>query len=295
MIEIKNLTQDFSNGKGIFDVSFNVNKGEVFGFLGPNGSGKTTTIRHLMGYMKPQVGHTTINNLDTWKNQSEVRKSLGYLPGEISFLDGLTGESFLNMMVGMQGINNKSRREDLIELFQLDTNLPIRKMSKGTKQKVGIITTFMHDPDIYILDEPTSGLDPLMQKTFIDLVLKEKSRGKTFLISSHSLPEIERTCDRIAIIKEGKIVTIKDIHELHSLQRKSFNITLSKKEDVIALLESELTVEKINDFIVRIDIQNNYDMFFNTLSKYHVKNISADDMSLEHTFMEYYKREDVSL
>lgn len=294
MIEIKNLTQDFSNGKGIFDVSFNVNKGEVFGFLGPNGSGKTTTIRHLMGYMKPQVGHTTINNLDTWKNQSEVRKSLGYLPGEISFLDGLTGESFLNMMVGMQGINNKSRREDLIELFQLDTELPIRKMSKGTKQKVGIITTFMHDPDIYILDEPTSGLDPLMQKTFIDLVLKEKSRGKTFLISSHSLPEIERTCDRIAIIKEGKIVTIKDIHELHSMQRKSFNITLSKKEDVIALLESELTVEKVNDFIVRIDIQNNYDMFFNTLSKYHVKNISADDMSLEHTFMEYYKREDVS-
>lgn len=294
MIEIKNLTQDFSNGKGIFDVSFNVNKGEVFGFLGPNGSGKTTTIRHLMGYMKPQVGHTTINNLDTWKNQSEVRKSLGYLPGEISFLDGLTGESFLNMMVGMQGINNKSRREDLIELFQLDTELPIRKMSKGTKQKVGIITTFMHDPDIYILDEPTSGLDPLMQKTFIDLVLKEKSRGKTFLISSHSLPEIERTCDRIAIIKEGKIVTIKNIHELHSLQRKSFNITLSKKEDVNALLESELIVEKVNDFIVRIDIQNNYDMFFNTLSKYHVKNISADDMSLEHTFMEYYKREDVS-
>lgn len=294
MIEIKNLTQDFSNGKGIFDVSFNVNKGEVFGFLGPNGSGKTTTIRHLMGYMKPQVGQTTINNLDTWKNQSEVRKSLGYLPGEISFLDGLTGESFLNMMVGMQGINNKSRREDLIELFQLDTKLLIRKMSKGTKQKVGIITTFMHDPDIYILDEPTAGLDPLMQKTFIDLVLKEKSRGKTFLISSHSLPEIERTCDRIAIIKEGKIVTIKDIHELHSLQRKSFNITLSKKEDVIALLESELTVEKINDFIVRIDIQNNYDMFFNTLSKYHVKNISADDVSLEHTFMEYYKREDVS-
>ena len=294
MIEIKNLTQDFSNGKGIFDVSFNVNKGEVFGFLGPNGSGKTTTIRHLMGYMKPQVGQTTVNNLDTWKNQSEVRKSLGYLPGEISFLDGLTGESFLNMMVGMQGINNKSRREDLIELFQLDTKLLIRKMSKGTKQKVGIITTFMHDPDIYILDEPTAGLDPLMQKTFIDLVLKEKSRGKTFLISSHSLPEIERTCDRIAIIKEGKIVTIKDIHELHSLQRKSFNITLSKKEDVIALLESELTVEKINDFIVRIDIQNNYDMFFNTLSKYHVKNISADDVSLEHTFMEYYKREDVS-
>lgn len=294
MIEIKNLTQKFSNGKGIFDVTFKIDKGEVFGFLGPNGSGKTTTIRHLMGYLKPQAGQTIVNNLDAWKKQSEVRKSIGYLPGEISFLDGLTGESFLNMMMGMQGINNKSRREDLINLFQLDTKIPIRKMSKGTKQKVGIVTTFMHDPDIYILDEPTSGLDPLMQKIFINLVLKEKSRGKTFLISSHSLPEIERTCDRIAIIKEGRIVTTKDIHELHTLQRKTFNVTLSKKEDVHALLNSELSVDKIDDFIVRIDIQGNYDVFLNTLSHYHVKNISTDDMSLEHTFMDYYKREEVS-
>lgn len=294
MIEIKNLTQKFSNGKGIFDVTFKIDKGEVFGFLGPNGSGKTTTIRHLMGYLKPQAGQTIVNNLDAWKKQSEVRKSIGYLPGEISFLDGLTGESFLNMMMGMQGINNKSRREDLINLFQLDTKIPIRKMSKGTKQKVGIVTTFMHDPDIYILDEPTSGLDPLMQKIFINLVLKEKSRGKTFLISSHSLPEIERTCDRIAIIKEGRIVTTKDIHELHTLQRKTFNVTLSKKEDVHALLDSELSVEKIDDFIVRIDIQGNYDALLTTLAKYHVKNISTDDMSLEHTFMDYYKREEVS-
>ncbi len=294
MIIIKNLTHVFSTGKGIFDVSFKVEKGEVFGFLGPNGSGKTTTLRHLMGYMKPQSGQTLINNLDVWENQSKVRHNIGYLPGEISFLDGLTGESFLNMMAGMQGASSKARREELIELFQLDIKTPIRKMSKGTKQKVGIITTFMHDPDIYLLDEPTSGLDPLMQKVFIDLVLEEKARGKTFLISSHSLPEIERTCDRIAIIKEGKIVTIKDIHELHSLQRKTFNVTFAKKEDVNALLESELSVWKIDDFIIQIDIQGNYDKFLTILSKYHIKNISMDDMSLEHTFMDYYKREEVS-
>lgn len=269
MIKLENITQEFSNGRGIFDVSFQVKKGEVFGFLGPNGSGKTTTIRHLMGYMKPQKGQTTINGLDAWKYQAEARKYIGYLPGEIAFLEGLTGHAFLNMMAGMQGVNILKRRAKLIDLFQLDPKIPIRKMSKGTKQKVGIVATFMHDPDIYLLDEPTSGLDPLMQKLFVDLVLEEKARGKTFLISSHSLSEIERTCDRIAIIKEGRIITTKDIHELHAMQRKVFNVTLAKKEDVKALLASELNLKQIDEYIIRIEIQDNYDTFFSVLSHYH--------------------------
>lgn len=295
MIDIQNLTQEFSNGRGIFDVSFQVNKGEVFGFLGPNGSGKTTTLRHLMGYMKPGKGVTKINKLDAWTYQALVRKDIGYLPGEIAFLDGLTGNDFLKMMVGMQGIDLPERRNKLIRLLQLDPNIQIRKMSKGTKQKVGIVATFMHDPPIYILDEPTSGLDPLMQKLFIDLVLEEKAKGKTFLISSHSLAEIERTCDRVAIIREGKIVTVKDIHELHAMQRKAFNITLANSDDMEALLLSELNPEKIDDFIVRIEIQGNYDAFFTVLSKYHVKNVSADEQNLEQIFMDYYSREDVEL
>ncbi len=295
MIDIQNLTQEFSNGRGIFDVSFQVNKGEVFGFLGPNGSGKTTTLRHLMGYMKPGKGVTKINKLDAWTYQALIRKDIGYLPGEIAFLDGLTGNDFLKMMVGMQGIDLPERRSKLIRLLQLDPSIQIRKMSKGTKQKVGIVATFMHDPPIYILDEPTSGLDPLMQKLFIDLVLEEKTKGKTFLISSHSLAEIERTCDRVAIIRDGKIVTVKDIHELHALQRKAFNITLANSDDVEALLLSELNPEKIDDFIVRIEIQGNYDAFFTILSKYHVKNVSADEQNLEQIFMDYYSREDVEL
>lgn len=295
MIDIQNLTQEFSNGRGIFDVSFQVNKGEVFGFLGPNGSGKTTTLRHLMGYMKPGKGVTKINKLDAWTYQALVRKDIGYLPGEIAFLDGLTGNDFLKMMVGMQGIDLPERRNKLIRLLQLDPNIQIRKMSKGTKQKVGIVATFMHDPPIYILDEPTSGLDPLMQKLFIDLVLEEKAKGKTFLISSHSLAEIERTCDRVAIIREGKIVTVKDIHELHAMQRKAFNITLANSDDMEPLLLSELNPEKIDDFIVRIEIQGNYDAFFTVLSKYHVKNVSADEQNLEQIFMDYYSREDVEL
>ncbi|CQR47757.1 putative ABC transporter ATP-binding protein YbhF [Paraliobacillus sp. PM-2] len=293
MIQIDNLTQQFSNGKGIFDVTFSVEKGEVFGFLGPNGSGKSTTIRHLMGYMKPQKGQAKIKDLDAWEKQAEARSHVGYLPGEIAFIDGLTGNDFLNMIGGMQGVHNKGRRAELIEKLQFNPKTPIRKMSKGMKQKVGIVATFMHDPDIYILDEPTSGLDPLMQKVFIDLVLEEKAKGKTFLMSSHSFSEIERTCDRAAIIRDGKIVTISNIHELQSMQRKVFNVTLTKQEDVKAILASELKPEKIDDFVVQIELQGNYDTFIHILSRYHVKNISADEQSLEQIFMDYYSREEV--
>lgn len=295
MIQIKNLTQQFSNGNGIFDVTFHIEKGEVFGFLGPNGSGKSTTIRHLMGYMKPQKGHATIKGLDTWAKQAKARSHVGYLPGEMAFLDGMTGHDFLNMMAGMQGVHNKQRRTDLIDKLQFDPKTPIRKMSKGMKQKVGIVATFMHDPAIYILDEPTSGLDPLMQKLFIDLVLEEKARGKTFLMSSHNFSEIERTSDRAAIIRDGKIVTTRNIHELQTMQRKAFNVTLTEKKDVEALLKSELKPESVDNFTVRIELQGNYDAFIDTLSYYHIKNISADDQSLEQIFMDYYGKEASSL
>lgn len=293
MIEIKDLTQAFSNGKGIFDVTFNVEEGEVFGFLGPNGSGKSTTIRHLMGYMKAQKGYAKIKGLDAWYEQSSARSHIGYLPGEIAFLDGVTGHQFLNMMGGLQGVHDKARRAGLIDKLQFDPKEPIRKMSKGTKQKVGIVATFMHDPDIYILDEPTSGLDPLMQSLFIDLVMEEKKRGKTFLMSSHSFAEIERTCDRAAIIRNGRIAATKNIHELQSMQRKAFNVTLTDRKEVASLLESEMKTERVDGLTVKIELQGNYDAFIDTLSGYHIKNISADDQSLEEIFMDYYSREEV--
>src|SRR5690625_549025 len=288
MITLKNITQEFSNEKGVFDVSFRVNKGEVFGFLGPNGSGKTTTMRHLLGFMKPQRGSAFINDLNAWKQQAKGRQYIGYLPGEIEFLDGLTGDSFLDMMAGMQGVNHPTRRDQLINLMQLDHYITILKMSKGTKQKVGIVATFMHDPEIYLLDEPTAGLDPLMQQTFVELVLKEKARGKTFLISSHSLSEVERTCDRVAIIRKGYIVTIKDIHQLHAMQRKACIVTLSHAEDVQALMKSKLQTEKIDDLIIRIELQGNYTDFLHILSQYEIKNISIDNQNLEHIFLDYY-------
>jgi ABC-2 type transport system ATP-binding protein len=288
MIQIHGLTQQFSNGRGIFDVTFEVEKGEVFGFLGPNGAGKSTTIRHLMGYMKPQKGTAKIHGFNTWEQQEKAREKVGYLPGEISFMDGMNGLEFINLMAGMQGLKDKKRRNELIERLQFQPKTPIRKMSKGMKQKVGIVVTFMHNPEVYILDEPTSGLDPLMQKVFIDLVLEEKAKGKTFIMSSHSFAEIERTCDRAAIIKDGRIVTVKDIHDLQFMQRKIYDITLKNKNDVERIQASHLIIENINGNVVRIVVQGDYNVLIQELSKYDVTNITSVNQSLEDVFMNYY-------
>lgn len=291
MLTVQQLTKRFPNGKGIFDVSFSVKKGEVFGFLGPNGAGKSTTIRHIMGFMKPEKGSVKVGGLDTWTKQGTVQRYIGYLPGEIAFIEGMTGRSFLDFMAEMQGSKQSARREELIDRFQFDVRTPIRKMSKGMKQKVGIVAAFMHQPKVIILDEPTSGLDPLMQKVFIDLVLEEKARGTTFLMSSHSFPEIERTCDRAAIIKDGVILTVKDIHELQSMQRKLFEVTFERAEDAETFgRTSGITVESREGNRVRVAVQGGYARFLSETSKYPVRNLDVFTQSLEDVFMNYYDR-----
>ncbi|CAM3003721.1 ABC transporter ATP-binding protein [Paenibacillus sediminis] len=290
MLTVEHLTKKFSNGKGIEDVSFSVNKGEVFGFLGPNGAGKSTTIRHIMGFMKPDKGFVKVHGLDTWKEQGVVQKYIGYLPGEISFIEGMTGKAFLDFMAEMQGVKDTSKRQNLIDRLQFDVNTPIRKMSKGMKQKVGIVAAFMHSPEVIILDEPTSGLDPLMQKVFIEIVLEEKAKGTTFLMSSHSFPEIERTCDRAAIIKDGKIITVKDIHELQSMQRKLFEVTFDNSSDAESFANSGLHIESREGNRVRVAIQGNYNKFAEETAKYNIRNIDVYTQNLENIFMNYYDR-----
>src|SRR5690554_6405613 len=210
MIEVKQMTTVYSSGKGVFDVNFKVNKGEVIGFLGPNGAGKTTTIRSLLGFLKPKLGSALINDQNAWDNPTITNKQIGYIPGEITFIDGMTGFEHLQLMLDLHKNNNKERMNELLEKFELNPQGKIRRYSKGMKQKLALVSAFMHDPDILILDEPTSGLDPLMQKRFIDLIKEEKAKGKTILISSHQFEEVEKTCDEVIIIKEGKIIEILD-------------------------------------------------------------------------------------
>ncbi|CAI6086604.1 ABC transporter ATP-binding protein [Cohnella sp. JJ-181] len=290
MLTVEHLTKTFANGKGIKDVSFEVRRGEVFGFLGPNGAGKSTTIRHIMGFMKPDAGRATVNGLDTWLSQGKVQSAIGYLPGEIAFIEGMTGRGFLDFLSGMQRAQDRRRREALIERLQFDANTPIRKMSKGMKQKVGIVASLMHDPEVVILDEPTSGLDPLMQKVFVELVLEEKAKGKTFLMSSHSFPEIERTCDRAAIIRDGAIVTIADIRELQRMQRKLFEVTFETEEEASAFAAAGLAVESREGNRVRVAVQGDYGRFAEETARRRVRNIDVFTQNLEDIFMEYYDR-----
>lgn len=232
-IEIKGLTRDYGGGKGVFDLSFSVEKGETFGFLGPNGAGKTTTIRHLMGFLRPRAGSCTVGGMDCWKERENIQRDLGYIPGEISFFNDMTGMEFLRFSSRYRG-QEPVRRKELLDRFELDPRGGIKKMSKGMKQKLGIVAAFMHDPRILLLDEPTSGLDPLMQNRFIQLLDAEKARGKTILLSSHIFEEVERTCDRVGIIRAGRLVADDPVETLRGRYLRSYTVTLESPEQAAA-------------------------------------------------------------
>jgi len=226
VISVQNLTKDYGHGRGNFDVSFSVKRGEVFGFLGPNGAGKTTTIRHLLGFSKPQSGSTAIMGIDCWAKPEDVQKHLGYVAGEIAFPEGMQGWQFLKQIIDMRKLGQAGidRAKELCEFFKLNTNAKLKRMSKGTKQKIALVVAFMHDPEILILDEPTSGLDPLMQARFVELIEREKSRGKTILMSSHMFDEVEKTCDRVAIIKQGRVIAETDLKNIDDKTRKKYEV-----------------------------------------------------------------------
>ena len=226
-IAIEGLKKDYGSGRGVFGVSFAVERGEVFGFLGPNGAGKTVTMRNLMGFIRPDEGTVSINGLNCFSQRARIQEHLGYLPGEIACMDEMTGAAFLEFMARMKKLRDRTRMEQLIEYFELDPARRIRKMSKGTKQKVGLVCAFMASPDIVLLDEPTSGLDPLMQSRFIDLVLEEKRRGTTILLSSHLFEEVERTCDRVAFIRAGKLAAVERMDDVRKSRKRLFVVTFA--------------------------------------------------------------------
>jgi len=291
VLEINDLTKTYKNGKGIFNVSFRVKDGEVFGYLGPNGAGKTTTIRQIMGFTNSDSGRCTVNGMDSRVYASDIQKDVGYIPGEMAFLEGMTGTQFFRFMSEMRRTEDRSLLNKLIEIFDLEPDRKIKKMSKGMKQKLGLITAFMHDPDVYILDEPTSGLDPLMQKIFIDLILEEKERGKTILMSSHSFEEVERTSDRAGVIREGKLVAVEDVNSLKASQRKIYVVSVAGQDDIDKLKTSNLELEKITGNIVEVVVSSNYNEFVAALSQCNVRGIDIVSQSLEQVFMHYYGQE----
>jgi len=288
MIKVQQLTQIYKSGKGIFDLDFSIKEGEVFGYLGPNGAGKTTTIRNIMGFANATKGGVTIKGLDCRKDAATLQKDIGYLPGEIAFFENMNGIEFLKFVGDMHGMTDNRRRDELIERFELDPSGGIRKMSKGMKQKLGIIATFMTDPSILILDEPTSGLDPFMQNVFLEMIAEEKKRGKTIMMSSHIFEEVQRSCDRAGIIRDGRLVAIENIKSLNAMKSRVFIVTLTTQADLKKLQTSELETEHIKDLKLKVHVGKNFDGFIKTLSGVKVVNLDTRQRSLEDIFMNYY-------
>lgn len=287
VIDIKGITKDYGNHKGVFQVSFEVNKGEVVGFLGPNGAGKTTTIRQLMGFIKPDQGSVQIAGMDCFTQADEIQNKLGYLPGEIAFMDDMSGIEFLQFIAHMKGMKDFSKAQELIDFLELDPRGKIKKMSKGMKQKIGIVIAFMQDPDILILDEPTSGLDPLMQNKFVELIRKAKAQGKTILMSSHIFEEVEHTCDRVVIIKEGEIIASDTIDNLLNTKRKTYEITLRHEEEAKKLHEAYPT-SVLLDHKVTLNLHGSVDGLLKAIAMYTVDDINVKTPSLEELFLHYY-------
>ncbi|MCQ4923462.1 ABC transporter ATP-binding protein [Tissierella carlieri] len=288
VITVSNLTKDYGKNRGIFNLSFEIHKGEVFGYLGPNGAGKTTTIRHLLGFLNADKGECHIGQLSCRTDAEQIQRDLGYLPGEIAFFDDMSGIGYLKFIANMRGMKNFEKMNELISYFELDPSGRIKKMSKGMKQKIGIVSAFMHDPSTLILDEPTSGLDPLMQNKFIELILNEKSKGKTILMSSHSFEEVERTCDRIGIIKKGRFVTIETVANLKKAQRKIYSISLQNEKAAKDFATEPLEIISINGDKVQVAIKDNIKVLTTALNRHPVTAIDVVSQSLEEIFMSYY-------
>ena len=291
VIKVDNISKDYGSKRGVFNLSFEVNRGEIFGMLGPNGAGKTTTIRQLMGFIKSDKGSAKILDMDCFVNRENIQLKLGYLPGEIAFMDEMKGSDFIRFIAEMKSIKSKKRINELTDLFELDANRKIKNMSKGTKQKIAIVCAFMNDPEVVILDEPTSGLDPLMQKKFIELILEEKKKGTTIFMSSHIFEEVEKTCDRTAILKDGKLIAIENMEELKSKKNKNFEVVFRTNKDAENFKNKISFKSEINNNIVKLSIINNeINNFIKELSNYDILDINSSSQTLEELFLHFYNK-----
>lgn len=287
VIELNGLTKDYGNGQGVFDLDLSIKEGEMVGYVGTNGSGKTTTIRHIMGFLKPTEGTAKVNGLSSWENSSEIVKNIGYVPGEIAFPDLKTGIDFLKCQADFLGLRDMTYANELIERLQLDPRANLKRMSKGMKQKTALVAALMNDSPIIILDEPTTGLDPLMRATFLDIIKEEHRKGKTVFMSSHSFDELEKTCDRVALINNGHIVDICDMEQIRNRPVKEFKIEFHTAEDYDRFRKERYEIIRLQEQYHQVTIRIKSDetaALLGVLGAYSVKFISELPYTLEMHF-----------
>jgi ABC-2 type transport system ATP-binding protein len=292
MIEVEGVSKSYGRNRGIADVSFEVREGEVFGFLGPNGAGKTTTIRTLMALLRADAGTARIAGLDCWERSLEVKRLVGYVPGEPSLDPNLTGGQILEYFANLRGGVEQAYLRQLIARLDLDTGRRFRQYSSGNKRKVVLIQAFMHRPRLLILDEPTSGLDPLNQQVFDAMVLEARDEGRTVFLSSHVLSEVEKTCGRVGIIKDGRLVHVGLVSDLKDIKRYEITITFAAPvpETAFNALPGVAGVALLDGGrAVRLAMQGAADAVVKAASRYQVVSLTSYEPSLEDVFLRFYQ------
>lgn len=292
-LKIKAYTKKYGKYRGVDNVSFELKRGEVFGFLGPNGAGKSTTIRTILNFISPSDGSIEVFGMDSVKDDVAIKHYVGYLAGDIALYESMTGRQILKYLTALGKKTDWKYVEELADKLQASLDRPISSLSKGNKQKIGLIQAFMHKPDLLILDEPTSGLDPLMKQVFYDMVLDMKKQGKTVFVSSHDLAEVQKICDKAAFIREGKMVSIEDLGSAKGINLRRYVVTFEKhiKADSFRNIKGVTKVEADGSRLT-VTVQGNVALFIAELAKHHPIDLDEQETSLEDVFMHYYMTEE---
>jgi ABC-2 type transport system ATP-binding protein len=293
VIETNRLTKRYGEARGIEDVTLRVEAGEVFGFLGPNGAGKTTTTRTLLDLLHPTSGSARLLGLDSRRDSLAIRARLGNLPGDFSYDPRLTGRELVSFLAEVRGVAGLGRGPALAERFGADLDRPLGSLSRGNRQKIGLIQALFHDPELLILDEPTTGLDPLMQEEFLDLVREERDGGATVFLSSHELDEVQRVCDRVGVIREGRLVAVEDVSALRNRAYRHVEVEFSAPVDAAEFRRlpgvSELVAQ---DNRVSFKIEGDVDPVVKAAARHPVRDLEVTRPSLEEVFLTFYGREE---
>lgn len=288
VLEVKNLKKYFGATHAVDDISFALRKGEIFGFLGPNGAGKTTTIRCLMDFIKPDSGRITILDKDAQQDAAVLKRQIGYLPGNVRLYDNWTGTDHISLIENIRG--KSTTVSQLIKSLDFNPKIKVHNLSSGNKQKLGLIMALMHEPELLIMDEPTVGLDPLLQNAIYEILEQMQSKGTTILMSSHNLPEVERLCDHVGIIKQGKIITEETIESLHQKRLHQIRIYFDGDfNDKEFTASGAIIEERIPEGIV-LSVKGDINPLIKLLGKYKIKDLQITHGTLEEIFLEFYQK-----
>ena len=292
VVDIKRVTKKFGDFKALDEVDFSVRKGEVFGFIGPNGAGKSTTIRILLGILKATEGQATIFGKDVWNDSMEIHRQIAYVPGDVNLWPNLTGGEVIDLFAKLRGGRQTKRREELLERYKLDPTKKCRTYSKGNRQKVALVSALLSEADLYIFDEPTSGLDPLMEQTFLEDVRNLRQEGKSVLLSSHILSEVEKLCDRVGIIRDGTIIEQGSLEELRHLTRHHVLLETTSSLDGLRDVEGVHDVNQDgNTYRFQVNAEQ-MDQVIKFASQYPIQKFESAPPTLEDLFMRHYEGTD---